>query len=36
MMAMVDGNLGFRLIFATAAVWFVLGTLMVGRIRGVL
>jgi MFS family permease len=29
------GNLGFRLVFATAAVWFVLGTLMVGRIRGV-
>jgi MFS family permease len=29
------GNLGFRLVFATAAIWFVLGTLMVGRIRGV-
>ena len=29
------GNLGFRLVFATAAIWFVLGTLMVTRIRGV-
>jgi hypothetical protein len=29
------GNMGFRLVFATAAIWFVLGTLMVGRIRGV-
>ena len=29
------GNLGFRLVFATAAIWFVLGTLMVARIRGV-
>ena len=29
------GNLGFRLVFATAAIWFVLGTVMVSRIRGV-
>ena len=29
------GNLGFRLVFATAAIWFILGTVMVGRIRGV-
>lgn len=28
-------NLGFRVIFATAAVWFSLGTVMVSRIRGV-
>jgi hypothetical protein len=29
------GNLGFRVVFATAAIWFVLGTVMVSRIRGV-
>ena len=29
------GNLGFRVVFATAAVWFILGTVMVYRIRGV-
>jgi MFS family permease len=29
------GNLGFRVVFATAATWFVLGTVMVSRIRGV-
>ncbi len=29
------GNLGFRLVFATAAIWFILGTVMVSRIRGV-
>lgn len=29
------GNLGYRVVFATAVVWFVLGTLMVSRIRGV-
>ena len=29
------GNLGFRVVFATAALWFVLGTVMVSRIRGV-
>jgi MFS family permease len=28
-------NLGFRLVFATAAIWFILGTVMVSRIRGV-
>jgi MFS family permease len=28
-------NLGFRVIFGTAAVWYVLGTIMVGRIRTV-
>jgi len=28
-------HLGFRVVFATAAVWFVLGTVMVNRIRGV-
>jgi Na+/melibiose symporter-like transporter len=28
-------NLGFRVVFATAAIWFVLGTIMVSRIRGV-
>ena len=28
-------NLGFRVVFATAAIWFVLGTVMVSRIRGV-
>jgi MFS family permease len=29
------GNLGFRVVFATAAIWFVVGTVMVSRIRGV-
>ena len=29
------GNLGYRIVFATAVVWFVLGTVMVSRIRGV-
>jgi MFS family permease len=29
------GNLGFRVVFATAAIWFLLGTVMVSRIRGV-
>ena len=29
------GNLGFRVVFATAAIWFILGTVMVSRIRGV-
>jgi len=29
------GNLGFRLVFGSAALWFVLGTVMVSRIRGV-
>ena len=28
-------DLGFRFIFASAAVWFILGTVMVSRIRGV-
>jgi MFS family permease len=28
-------NLGFRLVFAGAAIWFVLGTIFVSRIRGV-
>ncbi|GAC1344394.1 MAG: hypothetical protein NVSMB29_17960 [Candidatus Dormibacteria bacterium] len=29
------GNLGFRFVFGSAAIWFVLGTVMVSRIRGV-
>jgi len=29
------GNLGFRLVFGGAALWFILGTVMVVRIRGV-
>jgi hypothetical protein len=29
------GNLGFRVVFASAAIWFVLATVMVIRIRGV-
>jgi MFS family permease len=29
------GNMGFRVVFATAAIWFLLGTVMVNRIRGV-
>ena len=29
------GNLGFRIVFASAAIWFVLATVMVTRIRGV-
>jgi hypothetical protein len=33
--AATGGNLGYRIVFATAVVWFVLGTLMVSRIRGV-
>ncbi|HEY2702334.1 MAG TPA: MFS transporter [Candidatus Dormibacteraeota bacterium] len=28
-------NLGFRIVFGSAALWFVLGTVMVSRIRGV-
>ena len=28
-------NLGYRVIFAGAAIWFLLGTLFVTRIRGV-
>jgi hypothetical protein len=28
-------NLGFRFVFGGAALWFVLGTVMVHRIRGV-
>jgi MFS family permease len=33
--AMTGGNLGFRIVFGTAVIWFVLGTVMVSRIRGV-
>ena len=28
-------DLGFRFIFGSAALWFILGTVMVSRIRGV-
>jgi hypothetical protein len=29
------GNLGYRVVLATAAIWFILGTVMVRQIRGV-
>ncbi len=29
------GNLGYRVVFASVAVWFILGTVLVSRIRGV-
>jgi len=29
------GNLGYRVVFASVANWFILGTVLVSRIRGV-